>query len=445
MPPSSPPKARLDADRKKADTTDLAELVSAAEGLRARASGLGAVLVERARTIEHDRAATVDRDLVSSLEAEAVSLSEQLAETDLEAAGLLPMEAELETAEEGLAREAAELEEAFAERANSGRTGPGAAGRPDPTLGQRAGEVRAELSALRRATDQAEGELRRVTGRTEAAGARRARLEDEAGRSHEAIRHAEAMARPRAEAVEEAARQLRSAEADLAAAEESRRAADGARHRWSARVEALAQALDEARARAGARRLASVEGMLGALVELVDVDEGLEAAFEAAAGEALSAVLMDGEQAARRGLAHLAGQKAPGAVIALAVGGVPEVPGAGGALPGGATWLRARVRSVQAAVTWLLDRLLAGAVVVEGDWSAAVDVAIARPDLVVVTPAGDRCAGGIWRTGSHGTGATGAALDEALGAVRDATAAAERAALVERQAKGPRRGPRLGF
>jgi chromosome segregation protein len=84
----------------------------------------------------------------------------------------------------------------------------------------------------------------------------------------------------------------------LASAEDARRVADAERHKWSARAEALSQALDEARARAGARRLASVSGMLGALVELVHIDEGYEAAFEAAAGEALSAVLMEGEQAA---------------------------------------------------------------------------------------------------------------------------------------------------
>ena len=55
----------------------------------------------------------------------------------------------------------------------------------------------------------------------------------------------------------------------------------------------------------------------------------------------------------------------------------------------------------------LLDRLLARAVVVEGGWQAAVDLAVDHPDLVVVNLAGDRCAGGIWRTGAHGTGATG--------------------------------------
>src|SRR2546430_11553084 len=53
-------------------------------------------------------------------------------------------------------------------------------------------------------------------------------------------------------------------------------------HSWAARADALALALDEARARAGAERLAGVGGVLGTLLDLVDVDEGWEDAFEAA-------------------------------------------------------------------------------------------------------------------------------------------------------------------
>jgi chromosome segregation protein len=86
-------------------------------------------------------------------------------------------------------------------------------------------------------------------------------------------------------------------------------------------------------------------------------------------------------------------------------------------------------------VSAFVDRLLAGAVMVEGGWQAAVDVAVARPELVVVTPTGDRCAAGIWRTGSHGIGATGAALEEARSAVAAAAAACEGALAAESEAK----------
>jgi chromosome segregation protein len=175
------------------------------------------------------------------------------------------------------------------------------------------------------------------------------------------------------------------------------------------------------------------------------VDEGCEAAFEAAAGEALSAVVMAGEGAARDGLAHLAREQQPGAVIAMApltAASWAALPPAAlpsgslrGPLPDGAEWLRGKARSARADVDAFLDRLLAGAVLVAGGWEQAVDLAVARPDLVVVTRVGDRCGGGIWRTGSHGTGATGAALEEARKALATATAVAESAAEAEAGAK----------
>ena len=101
--------------RSAAEVADVAELVSAAEGLRARAAGTVALLKERARRAERERAANLDGDLVSSLEAEAASLAAQLEATDQEALGLLPREAELVEAEADLARES-EAVQALLER-----------------------------------------------------------------------------------------------------------------------------------------------------------------------------------------------------------------------------------------------------------------------------------------------------------------------------------------
>ena len=439
--------AGLDSARRDADVADLGELLPAAEGLRARAGGLVALLAERTRGIERARAAGVDSDVVSSLEAEAASLEDQLLSTAREAEELLPLEVELTVAEEALSRDMADVEAMSGGPAGAheeGRAEGSAGGRglQAEDAGQRAGEVRAELSALARAAEEAEAELRRASERSLALAARVERLNDEASRSEAIIREAGAAGAAIAGSVEQAGASQALAERALASAEDERRAADAERHKWSARAEALSQALDEARARAGARRLVSVAGMLGALVELVHVDEGYEAAFEAAAGEALSAVLMEGEQAAREGLANLAGQGAAGAVIALA--SARPSPAAGPA-PAGATgaeapregsaWLRLHAQSRHPAVTELLDRLIARAVVVDGGWQAAVDLAVDHPELVVVTMAGDRCAGGIWRTGAHGTGATGAALEEAGAALRDATEAATQAASAEAHCK----------
>jgi chromosome segregation protein len=331
--------ATLDEGRKAADLADLAELVPRAEGLCARAKGLVALLEERLKGVERERAAALDAGVVATLEAEAAALSQGLKDTDREAEELHALEAEALAAEEALKGEAAQV-------------------------------------AL--------------------------------------------------------------AEAAVGAAEGARREAEAARQHWSARREALSQALDEALARAGGRRLAGLEGVVGALVELVEVEEGYEAAFEAAAGEALSAVLVEGQAAARAALAQLSTQGSAGAVIALeGLGRRFAVRGAAGvALPATAGWLRARVRARRGDVEELLDALLSGTAWVEGGWAEAVELSTAFPELTVVTLSGDRCAGPIWRTGAGGGGVTGAAIEEAEEALGRAASELEGALVREREAKG---------
>ncbi|HLY83515.1 MAG TPA: AAA family ATPase [Acidimicrobiales bacterium] len=81
--------ARIDADvvraetelsvaRRRDDDADLADATSRAEGMRARARGVAAVLVERRRSVERDRAASIDQGVIANLEAEAAGLSDDL-------------------------------------------------------------------------------------------------------------------------------------------------------------------------------------------------------------------------------------------------------------------------------------------------------------------------------------------------------------------------------
>jgi chromosome segregation protein len=445
--------AELDGSQQASQDADLSEAVTVAEGLRARAAGLVALLEERARGIDRDRTAAFDKDVVATLEAEAAALESQLAEAQREAEALLPLEAQLVEAEAALEQPDVLDPGTEAERPGGAPLGPsGREGSGDPAA------VAAEIAALHRSVELASAELARLGARKEAVEHRLARLQDEVARLEAVLAESQAALPVREAAAEEARKALAAADERLAAAGQERRAAEAERHHWSARAEALSQALDEARARAGARHLANVEGALGALLELVEVDDGWQAAFEAAAGEALAAVVVDGYEAARRGLAHLASHDMTGAVIALsggaatssstaattsALGGTPSgeagyLAGAGSAgstVRAGCTWLREHVRSRAPGVEGLLDRLLAGAVAVEGDWEMAGDVAVDNPELVVVTLAGDRCAKGIWRIGARGTGATGAALQQARAALAEAEVAAERSALAETEAR----------
>ncbi len=404
--------AELDTARAGEDRVDLADILTRAESVRARGRGMAAVLAERGRSVARERAVAVDQDVVSSLEAEAADLTAQLAAADSEDRALEPRGAELAHDEAALAAESRALDDAF---------GP----TDVPTPVRALAEARSELAALRSVTERGQAELGRLAAHGEAVGGRVSRLRTEVERQRAVVTECDGRGIELDDAVARAGAELEAATTAEAASAEARRRADAEHQRWSARYEALAQALDEARARAGAERLATVSGVVGTLLELVEIDHGWEIAFETAAGEALAAVLVEDEGAGRRALEELRRVGASGAVAALGVLG--SAAGSGddpeAALPG-ASALRPHVRAQLPAVSRFLDRLLTSTVVVEGEWSSAVDAALARPDLTVVTFAGDRCSGGLWRTGSGGAGATGGSLDEARAREADTLALA---------------------
>ena len=389
---------------------DLGDELVRFEGLRERARGLAAVLVERRRGIDRERGAFVDQAVIATLEAESTRLAAELADADAEADALGPARTELGHAEAALAAARAGYEVEWAD------------GVPAPS--GRAAEARGELAALESGVGRGREELSRAQSRLSALQDKQARLEDETARLRAEAAASEQAEGPLVARLTEAEATRAGAEQQVADAEAALRAADGDRHAWTARAEALTLALDQARARAGAERLADVTGVVGTLLDLVDIDPGWEAAVEAAAGEALAAVVVDDVATARAALAALQSPDqgvVGGAVLALGTSR-PARP----APPIGAS-VRSHVRSARADVSALLDALLGSAVAVDGGWSDALDAALSHPDAVVVTRDGDRFGPTGWRVGTAATGATGAALEEAHERARQATTSAEHA------------------
>ena len=389
---------------------DLGDGLAQYESLFQQARGLTAVLAERRRGIERARGASIDQGVVASLEAEAARLAGELREVEAEAARFTPLADELLAAEAALAEERARFEAQWA------------TGVPAPTGA--AAEVRGELAALRSAAERGRDERDRVAARVSGLAERVIRLEAEADSLRQEIAAAETAERPLVEEMEIRERRRASADEQVAHAEEEFRRAESERHSWEARVEALALALDEARSRAGTEHLTGVRGVLGTVLDLVEVDPGWQDAFEAAAGEALAAVVVDGVDAGRRALEALRSEALSGAVLALGAGrrAALEPPAVGEPL-------RRHVRARRADVEPLLDALVGTAVVVEGGLMAAVEAALAHPETTIVTMAGDRFGVNGWRVGMSGSGATGAALEEAeirsAAAVAAATTAAD--------------------
>ncbi len=381
-----------EADLSAAGGVDVSDALVRYESLRERALGVRSLLAERQRGIERDRRSFVDEAVVASLEAEAAEVRHDLAALDVEAPKVAAAAAELNAAESDLVVARARFESEW--------------GTPASLSLNEAAEVRGELAALEAAMERSASDLRRVESRRGSLAERTARLT--ADRDRYAADHADHVARaPQEEAAAAAAATAHDAAQDrLVAADEGAHQAAGEHRSWQARAEALELALDEARQGAGAEKVAGIDGVLGTLQDVVDVDEGWDAAFEAAAGDAMRAVVVDSPRAGRAALDALTAADLGGAVL-------PPVGTPGAALPTGLSAMRDRVRATHGGVDSLLDNLLSGVVAHEGTWRDAIDVALQHPTLHVVTRDGARFGSLGWRVGAQGSVATRAALDEA--------------------------------
>jgi len=415
--------AELDAEVIAAETElsalggdDLGDALARVEALREKARGLTALLVERQKGLDREREAFVDQEVIATLEAEAARLERELGELDATETQLAPELEELLTDEAALTEAQQSYEEHWADGV------PGSTGK--------AAEVRGELQGLRRTHERGVADLERARQRVDQLNQKVDRLDAEVSRLSSEIAAAEEL-EDELVAARENAEQARTETAERAtAAEERERRASAEQSSWEARVEALTLALDDARTRAGVERLSGVEGVFGTLLDLVEIDPGWEAAVEAACGEALAAVVVSSVDAGRAAVEVLAQGDLPGAVLALEAARSPGSP----RLPAGAELVRSHAHPRRPDVAALLDTLIGSAVVVEGGWAEAIDVAVAYPDAVVVTREGGRFAAAGWRAITATTGATGAALDEATKRATDATNAAKAATAVRMQA-----------
>jgi chromosome segregation protein len=383
------------------------DVLAGLEALREKARGQLALLAERRRGVDRERAASVDQAVIASLEADSARLRAELDTLDDETDRLAPDTAALAEAETLLVDARAAFDREWAGGV--------------PEVSGRAAEARGELGALRRALGRADGDQRRVEARTTQLRAKLDRLDREAADAATDMASAEAAEPDLVTAVEAAGGHRQAAETTARAAEQSREAALADRYAWTARREALELALDQARARAGVERLGAVEGVMGTLLDLVEIDAGWEAAVEAACGEALAAVVLDSVDSGRRALSVLADGDVPGAVLAL--GAAPGTR----ATPATGEPVLSHVRPRRAAVRPLLAGLLGAAVVVDGGWEAALDAVLANPEAVVVTREGGRFGVTGWRIGGAASEATGHALEEARTRATAAISAAERA------------------
>ncbi|MBV8464107.1 MAG: AAA family ATPase, partial [Acidimicrobiales bacterium] len=349
---------------------DVAAALARAEGMVERARGLLGVLRERRRSVAQALDAAADVDVVSTLEAEAAQLAADLEQSEAEVSGLDPEESRVVAAEAAVA---AELE------AHVAAWGDGTA----LVEAERAVTVaRGQVGALERAVDRDRRTLDQLAARQSTAERRASVLEGEHHEVQERLAEYEQSRHRLQTETAEAEEAHRRAAHRVELADVSLREAEAEVHRCEARADALERALDEARGAAGAELLADLDGVVGTLLDLVEIDAGWEEAAEAACGASLAAVVVSGRRPARAALDRLRSGGLSGLVLALTE---EAVPGAPSSLPTAApaepvrAHVRARVGRADASdVGAILDRILAGCVCVSGGWSEAIDVALTR-------------------------------------------------------------------
>ena len=393
---------------------DLGDTLRRFESAHERARGLAAVVSERRRGIDRDRAAVTDRGVIANLEAEASRLRLALAEATGEAVTLRDHLVTQRAEEQQLARERAALDEQAARTASNQRN--------------EAAEARGELAALHAAISSGSQELESSQQRLEQLEERRTTLDSRAAGQRLEIDSLRARHGRCCDELNEAHKATEAAQATLELEVASHSEAEAAQQRWLARADALSLALREARFKAGAERVAHVEGVLGTLRDIVEIDAGYETAFESAARAGLNAVIVRDLSAARDAFEELRAVGSAGSVLALGVLRAGGSQGAqsrsGGAGRGWRSWrsassegdgnpLRDHVRGTKKGVDALLDVLIGTVETVDGDWQGAVDRALADPQRSFVTLAGEFFGPDGWHLGGNGSGATAAALTEA--------------------------------
>ena len=377
---------------------ELAAALGELQGLQGRVGGTVSVLVERRRAVEAALDASADENVVASLEADASKLAAELEDVAVRRKGVDVERSELRIAEDALARQRREYEATWG------------TGEDDDAVA-RFERARDRHALLMRSLEVRETSSVGLVERRDRTARRLGELVDAAGAAAGSLSVAEALRdRLDAEARESASAADQRRAAALAAEDEWRARQDAAT-RSQARAEALERALADLTGSGGRDAIGDLDGVLGALVDLVDVDAGYELAVEAAIGASLAAVVVDTGPTARRALERLHREGAVGLVLPALTGGESRV-----VVARDATALRDVVRprdDVADDVALALDRLLASAFCVD-DLDAAVDLAIARPDLVVVTTAGDRLATSGWRAAAGAAVVTRSAVEDAF-------------------------------
>ncbi len=381
----------------------LASALGTLQGLSERSRGLAQVINEREKALRQALIASADENVIATLEADAAKLKADLEELAIE-------ERDLASMRQGVTNAVAQFEAALASY--------------EATYANQSLESdEVVLSSMQSRLQLLERSLNSLQEQQERANARLHETRERHGISVDGFSAAQAAHDQIGTRLEEAEREVRTAEVHSSEEEHKREVSDlalrGATEvaaRTQARAEALARALDEFSGAGGRAIIGNLEGVLGAFLDLIDIDNGWERAVESAAGASVGAMVVDGKQSARKALEALRREGGAGLILPISENEIRV-----SAAPTGTTALRDKVRArtgAPAHVTRVLDALFARAFVAD-NWEAGIEVALANPEMVVVTTDGDRFSSAGWRVASGRAVVTRGTVEEAERAARE--------------------------
>ncbi|HEY1825052.1 MAG TPA: chromosome segregation protein SMC [Acidimicrobiales bacterium] len=388
----------------------LASALGTLQGLGERARGTASVIQERERALRQALIASADENVIATLEADAARLASDLETLRGDEMSLGEARANVAEARGHLARANERLEELGASSLDQDEAALRAA--------------REQHGLLERSLVSVRDAHRRAQARLEDAQARRAALLESRDAAQDELAEALSALNDATEMLDQAALYEEESLAQRRVAEENYAAGLDRSSRAQARAETLTRALEELSGEGGRSIIGGLTGVLGAFLDLIEVDTGCERAVESAAGASVGAMVVDGTNSARAALAAL--RREGGAGLILPAG---DAHLSSSSAPAGTRALRGLVHPRPGApehVSRVLDALFAR-VFIASDWESGIEVALANPELTIVTLEGDRFSTSGWRVASGRAVVTRSAVDDAL--VAAGTAAEELASL----------------
>jgi len=386
----------------------LASALGTLQALAERARGTSSLIEERTRSLRAALVASADENVIATLESDAARVGADLVSLERDESALADELAALEAARSDLSGAVARFDDLWGDVDDDVASVLAA-------RHERVALIERSLGALREAERRGAQRLAGARAGARVAQARAEELIDERAVADEVLVAAR-------QERDDALRAVATAEVAVTRTDEEWRDAADRSARTQARADALARALDELTGAGGRAILKGLDGVLGSFVDLIEVDEGAERAVESAAGAAAGATVVDGRRQTRAALEALRRQGGAGLILPVAEGDVARGDAPAGTVALG-SMVRAR-RGAPAHVTRVLDALFSRAFVADG-FESGIEVAVAHPDLVIVTREGDLFAPSGWRVASGRALVTRATVDEAALAAADAVAGVE--------------------